>query len=263
MRYMSSTSSNDGTSSITVTFNTGYDLDIAAVDVQNRVATAQGRLPAAVNNTGISHHQGQLQLRPRRRLHLARQVALAGLHLQLPRRLRRRRPQARPGRRQRHHLRRAQVRHAALARPQQARRPRPHRARRHQRARRAERRGRRRPARPVALRSHAAIPDGRPRRRPLHRSHASSTTSSSSPAPPQPTRQPRGNGSGLVLFNDIGRAELGAENYNTNLKFYSNASGRRSHRRRHPAALERQRARRRKRSASPSSPSCRSPSRRA
>src|SRR3978361_395617 len=54
MRYMSSTSSNDGTSAITVTFNTGYDLDIAAVDVQNRVATAQGRLPAAVNNTGIS-----------------------------------------------------------------------------------------------------------------------------------------------------------------------------------------------------------------
>ncbi len=54
MRYISSTSSNDGTSSITVTFQTGYDLSIAAVDVQNRVATAQGRLPAVVNNTGIS-----------------------------------------------------------------------------------------------------------------------------------------------------------------------------------------------------------------
>ena len=54
MRYMSSTSSNDGTSTITITFQTGYDLDIAAVDVQNRVATAQGRLPATVNNTGIS-----------------------------------------------------------------------------------------------------------------------------------------------------------------------------------------------------------------
>jgi len=54
MRYMSSTSSNDGTSQITITFQTGYDLDIAAVDVQNRVATAQGRLPATVNNTGIA-----------------------------------------------------------------------------------------------------------------------------------------------------------------------------------------------------------------
>jgi len=54
MRYISSTSSNDGTSAITVTFQTGYNLDIAAVDVQNRVASVQGRLPAVVNNTGIS-----------------------------------------------------------------------------------------------------------------------------------------------------------------------------------------------------------------
>jgi hydrophobic/amphiphilic exporter-1 (mainly G- bacteria), HAE1 family len=54
MRYMSSTSSNDGTSAITVTFQTGYDLNIAAVDVQNRVASVQGRLPAVVNNTGIT-----------------------------------------------------------------------------------------------------------------------------------------------------------------------------------------------------------------
>jgi HAE1 family hydrophobic/amphiphilic exporter-1 len=54
MRYMSSTSSNDGTSAITVTFDTGYDLNIAAVDVQNRVASVQGRLPAVVNNTGIT-----------------------------------------------------------------------------------------------------------------------------------------------------------------------------------------------------------------
>jgi hydrophobic/amphiphilic exporter-1 (mainly G- bacteria), HAE1 family len=54
MRYISSTSSNDGTSSVTTTFRPGYDLDIAAVDVQNRVSTATGRLPAAVNNTGIT-----------------------------------------------------------------------------------------------------------------------------------------------------------------------------------------------------------------
>ena len=54
MRYISSSSTNSGTSSIGVTFQTGYDLDIAAVDVQNRVASAQGRLPAAVNATGIS-----------------------------------------------------------------------------------------------------------------------------------------------------------------------------------------------------------------
>ncbi len=54
MRYISSSSSNDGTSQITTTFRTGYDLNIAAVDVQNRVASAQGRLPQAVKNTGVT-----------------------------------------------------------------------------------------------------------------------------------------------------------------------------------------------------------------
>jgi hydrophobic/amphiphilic exporter-1 (mainly G- bacteria), HAE1 family len=54
MRYISSSSTSSGTSAINVTFQTGYDLDIAAVDVQNRVASVQGRLPAAVNQTGIT-----------------------------------------------------------------------------------------------------------------------------------------------------------------------------------------------------------------
>jgi len=54
MHYISSSSSNSGTSQISTTFDTGYNLDIAAVDVQNRVASVQGRLPAAVNATGIS-----------------------------------------------------------------------------------------------------------------------------------------------------------------------------------------------------------------
>ena len=54
MRYIQSTSANDGTSAITTTFNTGYPLDIAAVDVQNRVSSATGLLPAEVNQTGIT-----------------------------------------------------------------------------------------------------------------------------------------------------------------------------------------------------------------
>ena len=54
MHYITSTSSNDGTSSISVVFRTGYDLNIAAVDVQNRVATAQGRLPQEIKNTGVT-----------------------------------------------------------------------------------------------------------------------------------------------------------------------------------------------------------------
>jgi len=54
MRYIDSASSTDGTSPITTTFRTNYDLNIAAVDVQNRVASAQGRLPQAVNSTGVT-----------------------------------------------------------------------------------------------------------------------------------------------------------------------------------------------------------------
>jgi hydrophobic/amphiphilic exporter-1 (mainly G- bacteria), HAE1 family len=54
MHYITSTSSNDGSSNINVTFRTGYDLNIAAVDVQNRVATAQGRLPQEIKNTGVT-----------------------------------------------------------------------------------------------------------------------------------------------------------------------------------------------------------------
>ncbi len=54
MKYMSSTSSNDGTSTITVTFDVGRDQDLAAVDVQNRVSTALGRLPSEVTSTGVT-----------------------------------------------------------------------------------------------------------------------------------------------------------------------------------------------------------------
>ncbi len=53
MAYMSSVSANDGTSTITITFNVGYDIDIAAVDVQNRVSQASSQLPAIVNQSGI------------------------------------------------------------------------------------------------------------------------------------------------------------------------------------------------------------------
>jgi HAE1 family hydrophobic/amphiphilic exporter-1 len=53
MKYMSSTSGNDGTSQITVIFDVTRNVDLAAVDVQNRVNQALGRLPNEVKNTGI------------------------------------------------------------------------------------------------------------------------------------------------------------------------------------------------------------------
>lgn len=52
--YMSSTSANDGTSSITVTFQVGTDPNIATVDVQNRVSQALPLIPSEVNRTGVS-----------------------------------------------------------------------------------------------------------------------------------------------------------------------------------------------------------------
>ena len=54
MTYMSSASSNDGSSTITVTFDVGYPLNIAAVDVQNRVSQAASSLPAIVNQGGVT-----------------------------------------------------------------------------------------------------------------------------------------------------------------------------------------------------------------
>ena len=54
MKYMTSTSGNDGSSNVTVTFDINRDPDLATVDIENRVNTAQGRLPAAVKAIGIT-----------------------------------------------------------------------------------------------------------------------------------------------------------------------------------------------------------------
>lgn len=54
MHYLSSTSGNDGSSTITATFDLDRSLDIAAVDVQNRAASVLGRLPPEVQQTGVT-----------------------------------------------------------------------------------------------------------------------------------------------------------------------------------------------------------------
>jgi HAE1 family hydrophobic/amphiphilic exporter-1 len=58
MVYMTSASTNNGFSSITVTFEVGRDPDLAAVDVQNRVNSALGRMPLEVRTNGISVSKG-------------------------------------------------------------------------------------------------------------------------------------------------------------------------------------------------------------
>ena len=54
MIYMSSNSTADGRFSIAVTFDLGTNLDVAQVQVQNRVAIAQPRLPVVVRNIGVT-----------------------------------------------------------------------------------------------------------------------------------------------------------------------------------------------------------------
>ena len=54
MIYMSSTSANDGSYKLTVTFGVGVDLDMASILVQNRVAIAEPRLPDEVKRQGVT-----------------------------------------------------------------------------------------------------------------------------------------------------------------------------------------------------------------
>jgi multidrug efflux pump len=53
LMYMSSTSTNGG-ASITVTFESGTDIDLAQVDVQNRLGQVEARLPEDVQRQGIT-----------------------------------------------------------------------------------------------------------------------------------------------------------------------------------------------------------------
>ena len=62
MDYISSTASNDGRAILTVCFKHGTDPDIAAVNVQNRVAVAEGSLPAEVIQMGITTFKRQSSL---------------------------------------------------------------------------------------------------------------------------------------------------------------------------------------------------------
>lgn len=59
MTYMTSTSNNDGSMTLNVYFKLGTDPDLAAVNVQNRVAKATSLLPAEVVNAGIATQKQQ------------------------------------------------------------------------------------------------------------------------------------------------------------------------------------------------------------
>ncbi|EIR37006.1 efflux RND transporter permease subunit, partial [Yersinia pestis] len=54
MLYMESTSANNGSYQLSITFASGTDPDMAAVEVQNRISQVSAQLPAEVNENGIS-----------------------------------------------------------------------------------------------------------------------------------------------------------------------------------------------------------------
>src|SRR3984957_18254932 len=58
LEYITSASGNDGSSAITATFDVSRDPDLAAVDVQNHVQAVLGLLPAQVKNTGVTITKG-------------------------------------------------------------------------------------------------------------------------------------------------------------------------------------------------------------
>ena len=163
-------------------------------------------MPADVRTNGITVTKNTAGFLGAHRLLLAGQPVRLAVHQQLPRPLRARRAQARAGRRQRHHLRRAQVRDAAVARSRQARRRAASRpatsssALREQNVQVAAGSDRRRAGapRPDVSAQRARARAGSPRSR-------SSRTSSSRP----------GKDGALVRVKDVGRVELGAENYSS------------------------------------------------
>ena len=59
MMYMTSSSTNTGSARINIYFRQGTDPDMATVNVQNRIATAQGLLPAEVTKSGITVRKRQ------------------------------------------------------------------------------------------------------------------------------------------------------------------------------------------------------------
>jgi HAE1 family hydrophobic/amphiphilic exporter-1 len=117
LRYISSTSTNNGLSTITCTFDLSRDLDRATADVQNAVQGATGLLPASVNQIGVQVAKNSGSF-----------VLAMGLvsdnpqsdQIELRQRLHQGRAQAHSRRQRRAHLRRAPLRDAGVGGSEEA-----------------------------------------------------------------------------------------------------------------------------------------------
>ena len=169
MLYMTSSSTNSGIATVTVTFDVTRDQDVAAVDVQNRVNQTLGRMPAEVRTTGITVQKQSTGFIMAVGVFSEQGTYDCALPEQLPRRLHQRRDQARPGSRRRRGVRRAQVLDAALDRSGSSCGTRPHGKRRRPGTPRAERPGGRRKPRTGACAVGPDVSTERPRSRTAHR----------------------------------------------------------------------------------------------
>ena len=154
MLYMSSTSTMDGSLTLTVTFRIGADIDRAQVQVQNRVSQALPRLPEEVRNLGVNTVKASSNLTLRRQPDLPERTLRRTLPAQLRGAERQGRAGAAAGHGRRAGLRWRRLLDAGMARSAEARRAQPDRGRRRGGDPRAERAGGRRTAGRAALERH-------------------------------------------------------------------------------------------------------------
>ncbi len=202
MIYMKSTSSSDGQMQLPVTFKGGTDIDLAAMQVQNRVA--QAHAPPARSGAHARRHdrQGVVNADDGRAPRFAQQDLRRAVPVQLRQPARARRARAPAGRRPGARFRHRQLRDARLDRPGEGRL-----ARRSRRStsstRSASRTSRSRPAASAA------------RRRPKARSCRSRSTRRGGSNSPEAFGEIvlKADGDQLTRLKDVARIELGANTY--------------------------------------------------
>ena len=170
MLYISSNATGDGRFTIAVTFELGTNLDIAQVQVQNRVAIAQPRLPSDVRNIGVTVAKASPDLmmvvhlyspdKSRDTLFISNYANIRVIDVLEPHQRRR----------LDHRVRRPRLFDARLARPRSPAVARAHGGRCRRRLAGAERAGRLGRAQPAARRPAARLPGGRADAGPARRS---------------------------------------------------------------------------------------------
>ena len=125
MLYMSSQCTNDGAYTLTVTFELGTDLQLALVQVQNRVQLAMPQMPEQVQQQGVNIKKTNAEHPAGGEPHLARRPLRRPVPVELRHDPHPRRTVAAGRRQRRQHSGRARLQHPGLARPRKTGHPQP------------------------------------------------------------------------------------------------------------------------------------------